>query len=262
MPSSNSRRPAARAAAQAGGNQPFTLPQQVRVSSMFIDESGSKNSAGGFFVVGFVKTRGTPVLARAMRALRQKHHFHAEAKFGEIRPRSMPFYLDLVEMLAAGDVRVGGSVYDSSKDFGTSRATWEVQAKMSAQLVIGNRNPGELLNVFVDLVQTPAGCSVAHEVETQANQKLGSRAVLAAYDMDSQASDLLQLADIVAGSIAYERRQWAGDTLEAPGEATSPKGQVAARLRRALGLDSFQDTRAGKVNILTMRGYGRPTPEA
>ena len=33
----------------------------------------------------------------------------------------------------------------------------------------------------------------------------------------------------------------------------TPKARVAARLRRALELDSFDDIQQGKVNIVTMR---------
>lgn len=111
----------------------FRLPSDVPVSSFFIDESGSKNSTGGFFVLGFVKARGTPVLARAVRDLRQRHGYYAEAKFGGISKKNAPFYFDLVEMLAEADVRVGRSVYDSRSHFGDSEPTWVVQARMAGQ---------------------------------------------------------------------------------------------------------------------------------
>ena len=64
-------------------------------------------------------------------------------------------------MLAAADVRIGGSVYDSRKHFASDAPTWLTQAHMSSQLVIGNINRGESVNVFLDLVQTPKGESVA-----------------------------------------------------------------------------------------------------
>ena len=236
------------------------LARKVKVSSVFIDESGAKNSAGGFFVVGFVKSRKTPTLARDMRDVRQKHRHYEEAKFGRINRNNTGFYFDLAEMLAAADVRIGGSVYDSRRHFPSNEPTWKVQARMSAQLVLGNLNRGELLDVFVDLVQTPRRESVAKLVRERVNGVLGQRVVVASYDFDSQSTDLLQLADLVAGAIAYERRQWTGDTPDAPGEAKTPKAQVSARLRRAFGLDSFADVHRGKVNILTMKTEPKPLP--
>ncbi|MDF1486919.1 DUF3800 domain-containing protein [Tessaracoccus caeni] len=227
------------------------------MSSIFIDESGSKNSSGGFFVVGFVKSRTVPALARDMRDVRQKHQHFKEAKFGQVSKGSLPFYFDLVEMLAASDVRIGGSVYDANRHFGSDDPTWLVQARMSSQLVLGNLNRGELLNVFVDLVETPRGESVAKRIHDNVNGTLMARSVVASYDMDSRSTDLLQLADIVAGSIAYERRQ---GVAQEPGLKGTPKAQVAARLRRAFGLDSFDDVQKGQVNILTMKGQPRTLP--
>lgn len=75
---------------------------------------------------------------------------------------------------------------------------------------------------------------------------MGSRSVVEAYDIDSKSTDLVQLADVVASSINYERRHGS--------DMTTPKAKVAARLRRALELDSFEDYQAGKVNILTVEG--------
>lgn len=231
----------------------FRLPPEVPISSIFIDESGSRNSKGGFFVIGFLKVRDTAKLDRSLRHIRQTHKFFSEAKFGAITRDNLRFYFELVEMIAEADIRVGGSVYDSTLSFRGSLQTWETQAVMSSRLIKANINKGELVNVFLDLVQTPKGHSLASRVRDDVNRNLGQRCVLGCYDMDSQSTNLLQVADVVAGAIAYERRQWAGDTPDGPLSEDSPKAKVSARLRRALGLDSFADVRKGKVNILTMR---------
>lgn len=69
--------------------------------------------------------------------------------------------------------------------------------------------------------------------------------------MDSRSTDLLQIADLVASSIAYERKN-ANKPDVKPGKRVSAKAHFSARLRRALELDSFDDTHHGKINILTM----------
>lgn len=222
----------------------YSLPNRVDVSTIYIDESGAKNSRGGFFVVGFVKVREPYVLARAVRHLRQKHRFNGEIHFAQISKNQLPFYFDLVEELASANVRVGGSVYDSQQSFSDDLATWEQQSLMAAKLIRGNINRGELVNVFLDLVQTPQGKSAAKVVKDQVNRQMGSRSVIEAYDVDSKSTDLIQLADVVASSINYERCH--------PEGRVTAKARVAARLRRALDLDAFDDVQAGKVNILTI----------
>ncbi|RRD47096.1 DUF3800 domain-containing protein [Tessaracoccus sp. OH4464_COT-324] len=123
---------------------------------------------------------------------------------------------------------------------------------MAKRLVVANVNRGELVNVFLDLVQTPKGRELASEVKESANRALGARSVLGCYDLDSRSTILLQVADVVAGAIAYERRQWRGEVLDAPGSETAPKARVSGRLKRAFGSHDFRDVRIGKVNILTM----------
>ncbi|QXT62718.1 DUF3800 domain-containing protein [Tessaracoccus palaemonis] len=237
---------------EGDGEDWFHLPDDVPVSTIYIDESGARNSRGGFFVLGFIKVREPAKLDREIRHLRQKHKFFSEAKFGSINRDHVLFYYDLVELVAEADVRVGGSVYDSTAAFAARKETWRTQARMSAQLIAANINKGELVNAVIDLVQTPQGASLARVVHADVHRKLGHRALVACYDMDSQSTNLLQVADVIAGAIAYERRQWAGSTPEPPMSNDAPKGKVSARLRRALELDSFADAREGKVNILTM----------
>ena len=228
------------------------LPPDISISSIFIDESGSRNSKGGFFVIGFVKVRKQALLARAIRQVRQKHHYHNEIKFSSIKTRDLPFYNDLAELIAQSDVRLGGSVYNSTSGFTSRKETWKQQADMARRLVVANINrKGELVNVFLDLVQTPRGQSVAEIVKHDANRVLGGRCVIEAYDMDSRSTDLLQMADLVASSIAYERKN-ANKPSVKPGKRVSVKARFSARLRRALELDSFDDPHHGKINILTM----------
>lgn len=44
----------------------MTAISSAQVSSIYIDESGSRNSQGGFFVVGFIKVRNPAVLCRRL----------------------------------------------------------------------------------------------------------------------------------------------------------------------------------------------------
>lgn len=212
---------------------------------MFLDESGSKHSEGGFFVVGMVKARDVGRFLRGLRDIRDTHHVYEEMKFSKITRGSTRFYFDIAEYLAASNVRIGASVYDSNFGFEPGKETWLVQAKMSARLVAANVNrDGEAVNVLLDLVQTPRDHAMSEVVRGMVRKRLKSASMIEAYDLDSRSTDGLQVADFVASAISHERRFGK--------DGNSPKAQVAARLRRAFGLDSFDDVREGKVNILTM----------
>lgn len=148
--------------------------------------------------------------------------------------------------MAASSIRIGASVYDSVYGFEPNAPTWRVQAKMSAKFVVANTNrDGEAINVALDLVQSPRGVSVSETMRGMIRTRLRSRCMVEAYDLDSKSADGLQVADLVASAIAYERRHGQN--------RYSQKAKVAARLRRALDLDSFEDVRKGKVSILTMK---------
>lgn len=230
---------------------------RCKVASVFIDESGAKNSSGGSFVVGFIKTYTPGLLYRSIRDIRQRHSFHEEIKFSAVTAKNIRFYFDIVEEIAGSPhiARVGGSVYDATHGFGTKQETWKEQASMARRLIVGNLNQDEKVKCFLDLVQTPRGESVADKVKREANKRLNGNPVLEAYDVDSKSHDLVQLADVVAGAIHYTR------THQQPrNKKESPKQRVAKRLQRALDLDSFDDVKQGKVNVLTMTGPDENLP--
>jgi hypothetical protein len=74
--------------------------------------------------------------------------------------------------------------------------------------------------------------------------------------LDSKTSDLLQVADLVAGAISHERRRTAADETS----PRSNKGKVALRLATAFGRPGLADGRDARVNIATYRGRGTTRP--
>lgn len=225
----------------------FQIPDETPVSSIFVDESGSKNSKGSFFVLGFVKARDTALLDREIRRIRQKHKFYDEMKFTRINRHCSEFYADIIEKLANSDVRIGGTIFDSTKSFPTESKSWEIQASYAATLVRGNINKGEVVNAFFDLVDTPASISLADMVSTEVNKRLSCRAVVGAYDMDSRAHNLLQVADLVAGCIRVDARN-SGKTNGSSGKV---KDYITCRLKHAFLVDRLDaSVQGGKVNII------------
>lgn len=234
------------------------VPLGYPTSLIYLDESGSKSTASRTFVVGAVKLREPGRLARAIRDVRDRYGFYGELKFSEATKSSVPIYYDLIDRLHESDAHlaacvVDGDVYNPFK----GQPTWLAHAEVATQLLIGCINRRELTSVLLDGISTPRQCSLEDTVRSRVNKRLRATSVVAAACLDSRTNDTLQLADLVASAVFFERR-----TRGAAGAASphSPKAKIASRLGAVFECPGFQDARSERVNIATYRGRGTPRP--
>lgn len=222
----------------------------VRNATFFIDESGAKASSGNFFVVAGFKTRQPGRLQRAVEALRDEFGYRHEFKFARISRDRKPIFRRLVEVVAESDARLIATVVDRSRDGGPFRSgdeEWQVHARIVAQLINGNISRGEFVAALLDHRSTKPNVSFGDTVRAMANHYLDDHAVVSAVTVDSEANDLLQVADLIAGSIGYQRKT-------PRHQALNHKGHVAFDLAQAFGVRSFvSDARQGRVNIMTAK---------
>ncbi|WP_216378482.1 DUF3800 domain-containing protein [Arcanobacterium phocae] len=225
--------------------------KSVKTATFFIDESGSKSSAGKFFVIGSAKTYLPGKLSWEMRHIRERHSFKDEFKFTKVKNDTLPIYKQLIDVAFATRTLLGAFVLDSrdSDQFG-ERPTWAVQAQLTAQLIRGTLKHGELGTVVADVITTPKGISLAESVKNQINSQLDCLAIVGAMDIDSRASTELQLADLFAGAVNYERKSLAGLT-QGDIHGSSPKGKLVRHIQAVYGLDSFDDAKQYLVSIKT-----------
>jgi len=127
----------------------------------------------------------------------------------------------------------------------TERPTWLFYAETTAQLVRGAVNRRELVSLMMDDVSTPRDVAFEDVVRGMVNKRFGNTSVISAACLCSHSSDGLQMADLVASAIGFERRRLAGES----GNANSPKAQVVNRLKAAFGGVDLLDHRGGRVNI-------------
>jgi len=236
------------------------VPKDYPTSLIFMDESGSKSGAGNFFVMSAVKSRDPGKLMRSVKSVRDRNNFTSEFKFGDITKGALPAYFDLVDAVAESDAHIAACVVDraQSDPFTKGQAEWEHHAKIATGLLIGCINRRELVSVVMDGISTPTGIALDDKIRTRVNRKFNSISVVAALCADSRTSDGLQIADLVASAIAFERRQQSGVSGRRVPSTTSPKAKVASRLMAAFSVSSFDDYRDGRVNIAT---WGRsPAP--
>lgn len=230
-----------------------TVPLRYPTASIFVDESGSKSTAGGqFLVVAGIKIRRPGLLARAIVDVRNKTGHYNELKFSGITRDSLPVIHQVIDALQASDATLAACVVQGSvfNPFRGGKSAWLVHAEVTAQLLVGFINRRELVGVHLDGISTPLGCSLEEEVRRQTNQRLRETAVVSAVCLDSKTNDLLQIADLVAGAIFHERRRAAAGASQ----PRSVKGQAALRLATVFERPGLADGRDDRVNIRTYRG--------
>lgn len=223
------------------------IPAEYPCATFFVDESSARSSSGSFFVLGAVKLRKPGKLLRAVEHIRDSHEFDGEFKFNRISRGKLTTYYKVIDALEESDAHIAACAVDLSKTtnpFKCKDPEWMVHARVVAKLLVGNLNSRELGAAILDRRSTPVGVAFDDTVRAMVNKRLKSVGLVSAVCADSNCTDGLQLADLVAGAVAHQRRS--------DSSANSHKGRVAARLAAAFGVDSFAtDQRNTRVNVLT-----------
>jgi hypothetical protein len=227
------------------------VPTGYPASTFFVDESRARAAGGRFFCIAAVKLRAPGGFARSLREIRDRRGFRGEFKFRTATTGTLSAYYDAIDLLESSTATIHGCVVDTDiyDPFQRSRSFWQVHGDITAQLLVGSINRRELVTVMVDHVSCPTDHSYEDVLRRRVNTRLSAMAVVSAHCLDSKCTDLLQLADLVAGAIAYER----GIRAENYKPKTSEKTKIVGRLKAALGGVDLTDGRSSKVNIATYR---------
>lgn len=221
------------------------IPAAERCAYIYTDDSGVKpppDVARHILVIGGIKTRKNGELMRAVRHIRDLDRFEREFKFRTINKGSASAYYAMIDALEKSDAMLIGTVA-----INPDKLDWRHHARLTSGLVHGNVNRNEVVTLLMDAVSTPRGVAFEDIVRGRVNSKLGSQRVTGAVTLDSRTCDGLQIADLVAGAIAFDRRR----RLGGDGRVDSLKGRVVERLKAAFGVDTFDDVRTDRVNVQT-----------
>jgi hypothetical protein len=242
-----------------------SVPLGYPTSQIYMDESGSRASGAEFFVLSAVKVRRNGAFARSVKDIRDQHNFDGEFKFSRITSGTLDVYYALVDEIEKADINFAAGVVDGTihNPFGQRAAAWRVHADLASKLLVGCINKRELVSVLMDGISTPKGIAIDDVVMGRVNKKLGSISVITATCLDSRTCDGLQVADLLAGAVAHDRRN-GGPSAYRP---QTPKAKVVNRLKAAFGGIEFVDGRGTRYNIKTFekpkRAARRPaTPAA
>lgn len=224
-------------------------PPYLQNASFWIDESGSRGSAGSKYVLAGIKTRHPDELQRKIATVRDRYDSRTESefKFARVRDHKVPLFCEAIDVLGDSDARLIVTICDLNWKGSKSNA-WLRLAGVSSLLVRAGLNRNETAAVFIDGITTPPDVALGAQVKRQVNSALRTQAVTVAVSLDSKSNDLLQLADLVAGSVRHMRYEPRTDS-----RAGSAKRRVARRLLEAFDLDDFSDQKSKRVSILTLR---------
>lgn len=215
--------------------KPATLLANHPISLGFFDETGAIAS-DRFFTVGLLRVEDYVALKRAVKNLRKKHGFWGEFKWSGITGANRQVHLELVELLLASPAKFSCFVADRHiadpvARFGSTFAAYE---KLATQLLIGSIRPYEIISLLADNYSAPDDRAFENTVRAECNKRLGRLGVASVVQVDSAATEGLQLVDILTGAVGFGFRADAG--LASHG---SHKGQVAANLRSLCGVRDF-----------------------
>ncbi len=236
---------------------PIKVPAGYPRTVIYIDESGVATN-DRFFVVGAVRMRRHGEFARAVRDVRDRTGFDEEFKFSRISRGKLPAFFELVDLLARPSVQFAACVVDREIFDPSDRwkPKWRAHANVTAQLLRGCITQRELVSVCMDVISTPRDVAIEDEIERLVNTRLGNRPLITAMCLDSRSSDGLQVADLVAGAVAFEQRRLHGLS----GETNSNKAKVVQRLRQAMNVESLAGPRSPRLNVQVYTSRPRTQP--
>jgi len=215
--------------------RPCTLHKSHPTSVAFFDETGAIAS-DRFFTVGLLRVEDHATLLKDVKLLRGRHRFRDEFKWSGITAANQQVYKELIELLIASPAKFScfvadRHVADPVARFGSTFAAYE---KLATQLLIGSVRPYELTSVLADNYSAPNNRSFENTVRKECNGRLGRLAVVSVVQVDSGATEGLQLVDVLTGAVGFGFRADAGLASH-----RSHKGQVAAHLRALSGVHDF-----------------------
>lgn len=237
------------------------VPVTYPTSFIFLDESRARASGERFFVIAALKVRNPGALSRALTHIKDERGLNTdkfEFKFRAVTDGTLRAYYDAVRLLEDDGVRVYATVVDTEQydPFKQDREFWQVHADIVTLLLKAAINRRELVSVAIDRISTPKGIAYDDQIRTRVNRSIGNTSVVGCLSLDSRTCELLQLADLVAGSIAWCRAEEASTYKMKDNE----KKKLAAHVKAALGGVDFKDGKSLRLNIATYHAPVKMTP--
>ena len=182
---------------------------QIWTKFCFLDESGSlSNRTEPFFTVGLLKMSMPYYLQSKILYQRSKLNFHDEIKFNKISKNNIDFAKFVVGSFF--DTRSLGfysyTTHKESKYFQSNFAKdiWSAYEKITLKLLDASLAEKEILILIADHITTPKDVKFEVNIKKNFNTSKKRLALSGVCRFDSKSNDLLQIVDLLIGSITYD----------------------------------------------------------
>lgn len=236
---------------------------QIWTKFCFLDETGSLSNVNDpFFTVGILKLTQPYYLSSKIHYEREKRNFHDEMKFNKLSKNNLDFAKFAVGSLL--DVRsTFFCSYSVDKDGDYFKRTfsgdpWKAYEELTLRLLNdATLAPKEILILIADYVPSPPDVRFEVNVKKRINDKQQRLALAGVCRFDSRSNDLLQLVDLIIGSVSYDLKLESGIIKN----GSKYKKRLSLFLKENLGVNNFMNGfRNRNFNIFVDKDTKRRLP--
>lgn len=192
----------------------FTLKdyKKIRTPFAFFDETGSINDrANRFFCLGMIKCMQPFFLDAEIRRIREKNHFYDEIKWNTLSKTKIDVIKEIIEAVFETPgiyfscivINKDGIKFEEDFDSNPYKA-YQIFTEDLLKQSIGQN---EILTVLADYVTTPKNIRFEVDVKHSLNKALGKLAVGGIHRVDSKGVNIIQIADLFIGAVAYSYKK-------------------------------------------------------
>lgn len=175
----------------------------------FLDESGTLDQKSQpYFTVGMIKCSQPYYLQQKIRYIREKNNFWWEFKFNNLNKIKLSVSISMLNALfeTRNIIFSSYTIDKRSKYFAEEfhQDPFVAYEQITKHLLEGNLRKNEVLIVIADNLITPKRNRFEVNIKNHINNKFKRLSIAGVCRIDSKTNDLLQLTDLLIGSINYE----------------------------------------------------------
>jgi len=208
----------------------------------FLDESGTLDvKSQPYFTVGMIKCSQPYYLQQKIRYIRESNNFWWEFKFQHLSKPKIRTTLSVLDTLFnTRSIHFSSYTIDKRSEYFKNEFhndPFIAYEQITKHLLEGNLRKNEVLIVLADNVVAPKRNRFEVNVKNHINNKFKRLAIAGVCRLDSRTNDLLQLTDLLIGSINYELLLKEKILLS----ASQYKAAFIKRFKENLGVDNLTD---------------------
>ncbi|MBU2542850.1 DUF3800 domain-containing protein [Patescibacteria group bacterium] len=191
--------------------------KDIQTSFYFLDETGLLNSnRDKFFAIGIVKCPEPQRLYNKIRKIRDRHNYREELKWANLDRKirfdvAREFFNVFIEENAQFNcIILNKEELDFKKYYDND--LYKVYRNFTLvllKLMVGKK-PDEVITLLMDDYFSPDGINLEGTIKKFTNDHYKNFILSGVCQIDSRSSDLLQLTDLILGSILYDLKKQAG----------------------------------------------------